>query len=81
MGVICKRFLEANEMAKAKELSPREAAQRLGIRLDSLYALIWAGKLMAHKLDGRWRIRADAVEARLKTKKGGGNGQEHSAVA
>jgi excisionase family DNA binding protein len=50
----------------ARDLSPREAAERLCVRLDSLYALIWAGKLAAHKLDGRWRIPVGAVEARLK---------------
>jgi len=55
-------------MAKQKDISPREAAARLGVRLDSLYALIWAGKLTAHKLEGRWRISACAVEERLRTK-------------
>jgi excisionase family DNA binding protein len=55
-------------MAKAKDVSPREAARRLGVRLDSLYALIWAGKLAAHKLDGRWHIPASAIEQRLQAK-------------
>jgi excisionase family DNA binding protein len=55
-------------MSKAKELSPREAAQRLRVRLDSVYSLIWAGKLQAHKLDGRWRIPVEAVDTRLKEK-------------
>jgi len=54
-------------MAKAaRNLSPREAAQQLRVRLDSVYSLIWAGKLKAHKLDGRWRIPVQAVDARLK---------------
>ena len=47
------------------ELTPRQASQRLGLRLDSLYALIWAGKLAARKRDGRWLVSASAVEARL----------------
>lgn len=55
-------------MAKSKEMSARAAAVRLGLRLDSLYALIWAGKLEAHKLDGRWRVLASAVDARLRAK-------------
>jgi excisionase family DNA binding protein len=55
-------------MSKEKGLSPREAAQRLRIRLDSVYSLIWAGKLEAHKLDGRWRISSEAVDMRQKTK-------------
>lgn len=53
-------------MSKVKDLSPREAAQQLQLRLDSVYSLIWAGKLKAHKLDGHWRIPVEAVEARLK---------------
>jgi len=53
-------------MSKEKGLSPREAAQRLRIRLDSVYSLIWAGKLQAHKLDGRWRVSLEAVDVRLK---------------
>jgi excisionase family DNA binding protein len=52
-------------MAKVKDLSPREAAQLLRIRLDSVYALIWAGKVKAHKLDGRWRIPAESIKHRL----------------
>ena len=55
-------------MSKPRERSPREVAQMLQIRLDAVYSLIWAGKLEAHKLDGRWRIPAEAVDLRLKTK-------------
>jgi excisionase family DNA binding protein len=52
-------------MARRK-LSVRDAAQVLGVRLDSLYALIWAGKIPAEKRDGRWRIAAAAIEKRKK---------------
>lgn len=55
-------------MSKVKEISAREAAVRLGLRLDTLYAAIWAGKLQAHKLDGRWRIPLLAVEERLRAR-------------
>ena len=55
-------------MARA-ELKPREAALRLGIRLDATYALIWVGKLEARKSEGRWLIPVEAVEARLKERK------------
>ncbi len=55
-------------MSKERELTPRQAAQRLGIRLDALYALIWATKLPARKQDGRWFIPGTAVEARLKAR-------------
>lgn len=52
-----------------KQLTPREAAQVLGQRLDSIYALIWVGRLPAAKIDGKWRIPTAAVETRLKAKK------------
>jgi excisionase family DNA binding protein len=53
-------------MKQEKELSAVEAARRLGVGLDYLYALLWTGKLQARKVGKRWRVRADAVEARLK---------------
>ena len=55
-------------MKHGSELSPRETAQKLGIGLDSVYALVWSGKLPARKLDGRWLISASEVQARLKSK-------------
>lgn len=45
------------------EVTPREAAQILGMRLDSVYPLIWAGRLDARKVDGRWLISSMAVQA------------------
>jgi excisionase family DNA binding protein len=59
---------------KSKQFSPRQAAVRLGIRLDNLYALIWAGKLSAQKHDGRWLIDASALEQRLRSKRSDNNG-------
>lgn len=52
-------------MTHPDDMTPRRAAQRLGIRLDAVYALIWAGRLPAHKKDGRWCIRAADIEKRL----------------
>jgi hypothetical protein len=52
-------------MTAKETLTPRAAALLLGIRLDAIYALIWAGKLEADKKDGRWEIPRIAVEARL----------------
>jgi excisionase family DNA binding protein len=49
-----------------KRRSVREAAQILGVRLDTLYGLIWAGKLPAEKEDGRWLIDGAAIEKRRK---------------
>jgi excisionase family DNA binding protein len=39
----------------------------LGIRLDSIYSLIWAGRLEAKKVGGCWLIPASAVEERMTT--------------
>ena len=53
-------------MAKEMNMTPREAARALEIRLDAIYSLIWAGKLTARKRDGRWLIPAKSVEERAK---------------
>ena len=53
-------------MTKQFELSAIEAARRLGVGLDYLYSLLWTGKLLGRKVGKRWRIPAEAVEARLK---------------
>lgn len=45
-------------MSKTTQLTPRQAAKRLGVGLDYIYSLIWAGKLKARKRDGRWVIPA-----------------------
>ncbi len=52
-----------------KEMTARQAAQRLGVRLDVVYALLWAGKLAGHRRDGRWLIPLAGIEARLKARK------------
>ncbi len=49
-----------------EELSVIETTRRLGVGIDATYKLIYAGKLAAHKIDGRWRISASVVEARLR---------------
>ena len=52
-------------------VNPREVAQMLGIRLDAVYSLIWAGRLPAEKGDGRWLVSLAAVDAMLKSKQAG----------
>jgi len=52
----------------AAELTPRQAARRLGVSLDSIYSLVWSGKLAGRQHDGRWLIPLAAVEARLLAK-------------
>ena len=56
------RLTEVN----AVTVTPRQAALILGIRLDSVYSLIWAGRLAAEKCDGRWRVDRAAAEARIR---------------
>ena len=53
-------------MKQAKEISAIEAARRLGIGLDYLYGLLWTGKLVARKVNKKWLVSTDSVEARLK---------------
>lgn len=45
-------------------LTVRQAAIDLGVRLETIYSLIWAGKLTAHKENGCWRIPAVEIAAR-----------------
>jgi len=60
--------MDIQEMDTQFSVSPREAAQMLGTRLDEVYSLIWAGKLPAEKRDGRWLVSRAAVDARVRRK-------------
>jgi excisionase family DNA binding protein len=53
-------------MAKDRCVSPNAAARRLGISVDYLYKLLWAGKLQGQKINERWRVPLAAIEDRLK---------------
>jgi excisionase family DNA binding protein len=59
-----KKATEINE-----EISPREYAKRTGTRLDTTYAALWAGRIRARQVDGKWRIPAAAVEDTLRKKR------------
>ena len=50
------------------EIKASDGCRRLGITLDALYRLIYAAKLPARKVDGRWLIPVQAVEARLRAR-------------
>jgi excisionase family DNA binding protein len=52
-----------------KELTVAQATRRLGVTMDAVYRLLYAGKLEARKSDGRWFISEQAVETRLKGRK------------
>jgi excisionase family DNA binding protein len=57
-------------MDQEKELTATQSCRRLGITLDALYRLLYAGKLPGRKVEGAWRIPATAVEVRRKTREG-----------
>ena len=54
----------------SRELTVIETCRRLGITIDALYRLIYAGRLPARKNERRWLIPAQAVEARIRAKRG-----------
>jgi excisionase family DNA binding protein len=54
-------------MKEDRGLSPAEVARRLGVGLDFVYALLWAGKLAGHKDGRKWRISEQALAKRLKS--------------
>jgi len=41
----------------------RETAIFLGIRISSVYSLVWSGALKAAKADGEWIVDRESVEA------------------
>jgi hypothetical protein len=41
----------------------RETAIFLGIRIGSVYSLVWAGSLKAAKTEGEWVVDRESVEA------------------
>ena len=52
-----------------EELSVIQASRTLGITLDAIYRLIYAGKLAARKSEGKWLISASGIESRLEARK------------
>jgi excisionase family DNA binding protein len=55
----------------SKEITVREVAQRLECTLHHTYALVYANRLPARKVAGKWLIPADAVEARIRNRAAG----------
>ncbi len=53
-----------------QELSPIEAARRLGVGLQYVYSLLWTGKLAGRKVGRSWRVSAQAVETKLREREG-----------
>lgn len=72
MGALVNLILPIEATMKVQtSLSPRQTANRLGITLNAVYALLWAGKISAERRNDRWYISAAAVEKRLAAKKHG----------
>jgi excisionase family DNA binding protein len=46
-----------------------DVSRKLGIRVETVYKLLYSGRLQATKKDGMWQIDAESVEARLNTKR------------
>jgi excisionase family DNA binding protein len=55
---------------KSDFFSVGRTARELGCTLGYVYALVYAGRLKAEKVGGRWQIPLTEVEARLR-KRGG----------
>ena len=47
----------------AEELSPRQAAERIGATTRSVQRWIATGQLPARRVGGRWRVASDAIDA------------------
>jgi excisionase family DNA binding protein len=52
------------------EVGVAEAAKRLGITTAYLYTLLWAARLEARKVDGKWRIPTEAIRERMARRMG-----------
>jgi len=51
---------------KSKTVSVPEAARTLGMCLEGVYRLLYAGRLEARKVEGKWRISEVAVQTKAK---------------
>jgi len=67
VNVILPNF-ERCYLKSTTEMTPRQAALQLGVGLDSVYALLWSGKLPGRRVEGRWLIAAADIDSRLKAK-------------
>src|SRR6187551_2875461 len=47
----------------SEELSPRQAAARVGATTRSVQRWIASGRLPARRVGGRWRVASDAIDA------------------
>jgi excisionase family DNA binding protein len=52
-----------NRVTMSNELTPREAAERIGATTRSVQRWIAQGSLSARRVGGRWRVASDAIDA------------------
>lgn len=50
------------EEVRTSMMTPREAAQYLGLHLITIYRLIKKGKLPAFRVGGQWRFKKDLLD-------------------
>lgn len=55
---------------KTNTIGVREAAVKLNVTIKYVYDLLYCRKLPAEKVARQWRIPVEAVEARLKNRRG-----------
>jgi excisionase family DNA binding protein len=53
-------------MTTPQTMTPQEVARALEVSLKRVYDLLHEGRLAASKIDGKWAVARDAVEARRK---------------
>ncbi len=46
-------------------LSPWQAADYAGLKIEAIYELLESGEIAADKVDGRWRVRKSVMDAWL----------------
>lgn len=57
-------------LSNAKTYTVAGAARELGFGLAYTYSLIYTGRLDASKVDGKWAVSKDAIEAILSKRAG-----------
>ena len=59
-----------------EELTPSQAAERIGATTRSVQRWIASGRLPARRVGGRWRVASDAIDAFTRRGKGAASGPE-----
>jgi hypothetical protein len=54
---------QKSTVRQAKEITPAEAARRKKVLLSWMYNLIWSGKVLAYKREGRWAVDVASLDS------------------